>query len=119
MNTKAIGKKGEEIAAAYLEDKDYEIIHMNYGGKSGEIDIIAISPDDVCVFVEVKTRQNTNFGLACEAVDSKKQEKIIRTAMMYNYSGDKRLDVIEVYYKYDTDFKVIEINHIENAFLSK
>ena len=116
MNTKIIGKKGEEAAAAYLEEMDYEILHMNYGGKSGEIDIIALSPEDVCVFVEVKTRQNANFGRACEAVDLKKQEKIIHTAMMYNYNGDMRFDVIEVYYTYEPDFKVIEINHIENAF---
>lgn len=116
MNTKEIGKMGEEAAAKYLEENDYEIIHMNYGGKSGEIDIVAMSPEEVCVFVEVKTRQNTDFGRACEAVDYKKQEKIIRTAMMYNYNGDMRFDVIEVYYSYELDFNVTEINHIENAF---
>lgn len=114
MNTKEIGEKGETAAAEYLEDNGYEILKRNYRLRGGEIDIIALSPEDVCVFAEVKTRRSTEYGLACEAVDRRKQEKIIKTAMTYQTDGDARFDVIEVYY--GDDFVVKKINHIPNAF---
>ncbi|MBU0489438.1 MAG: YraN family protein, partial [Bacteroidetes bacterium] len=50
-----IGKKGEEIASAFLEKKGYKILEMNYRVGSYEVDIIA-EKDDVIVIVEVKTR---------------------------------------------------------------
>jgi len=116
QNTKEIGTAGEQAAREYLEEKGYEIQKMNYTQKYGEIDIIALSPENVLVFAEVKTRKNSDYGLACEAVDRKKQEKIIKTAMSYYYSGDMRFDVVEVYYEDNDGFSVKNINHIENAF---
>lgn len=114
MNTKEIGKFGEDAAAEYLENNGYEILKRNYRIKSGEIDIIALSPAEICVFAEVKTRRNTEYGFACEAVDRRKQEKIVRTAMTYPHADNLRFDVIEVYY--GKDFEVKNINHIKNAF---
>lgn len=56
----SIGKKGEQVAAAYLKKKGFKIIKMNYinpkGKQLGEIDIIA-QKEEVIVFVEVKTRK--------------------------------------------------------------
>jgi putative endonuclease len=84
----------------------------------GEIDIIA-EKDDCTVFVEVKTRKGNRFGNASEYVDSRKQEKIKKTALCYisKLETDMRFDVIEVYYS-DAygEFEVTSINHIENAF---
>lgn len=116
MTTKEIGALGEAAAAAYLEELGYDILSRNYTSRMGEIDLIAQSPDEVCVFVEVKTRRGRAFGLACEAVDRRKQEKIMKTALTYPCNGDMRFDVIEVYYESDSGFKMTEINHIENAF---
>lgn len=116
MTTKEIGMAGEKAAREYLLDMGYEIVKSNYKTKMGEIDIIAISPEEVCAFVEVKTRKNADFGLACEAVDIRKQKRIIKTAMTYEYKYDKRFDVIEVYYSMDNEFKTEKINHIINAF---
>lgn len=113
---KNIGNAGENAAAAYLEKKGYEIIERNFHTKAGEIDIIAISPENTCVFVEVKTRKNILYGRASEAVNRKKQIKIIKTAMSYHYSGSARFDVIEIYYSDKNVFSIKEINHIENAF---
>lgn len=54
-----IGKKGENIAAAYLKKKGFKILEMNYinpkGKRLGEIDII-VRKGEVIVFIEVKTR---------------------------------------------------------------
>ena len=117
VNTKQIGDAGEEYAVEYLINLGYEILKRNFRAYAGEIDIIALSPEDVCVFFEVKTRSTTEFGLACESVNRRKQEHIIKTAMCYNFSGDMRFDVIEVYYEIkNKSFTPIKINHIKNAF---
>ena len=116
LTTRDIGNAGETCAAEYLEECGYEILERNYKLSFGEIDIIALSPEDICVFVEVKTRKSDRFGLACEAVDRRKQEHIIRAAMTYGFEGDKRFDVIEVYYRDENGFSAERINHIENAF---
>jgi putative endonuclease len=49
------GQLGENAAAKYLKKKGYKIIERNYGKRWGEVDIIAISPEKVLVFIEVKT----------------------------------------------------------------
>ncbi len=115
LTSKQIGDFGENAAAEYLEEKGYEIIKRNYKTGAGEIDIIALSPEDVCVFIEVKTRRNKNFGLACEAVDRKRQLRLLRAAESFSVTGDMRFDVIEIYYS-GSDLIIQEINHIENAF---
>lgn len=113
-----IGKKGEDVAVSYVESNGYKILNRNYHSPYGEIDIIA-EKENYIVFFEVKTRKiNTEFT-AFEAVDTFKQKKIIKTAMIYltenNTTLQPRFDVIAVYF--DGDFCVMkEINHIKNAF---
>jgi putative endonuclease len=36
-----LGKRGEEIAKEYLENKGYQILKMNWRHKRAEIDLIA------------------------------------------------------------------------------
>lgn len=103
------------MAKEYIINKGYKIVELNYKNKIGEIDIIA-RDKNVLVFIEVKTRSNTNFGYAYEAVNYKKQRKIINVSNVYiKYKNIKniqfRYDIIEVYLA-----KSININHIENAF---
>lgn len=107
---------GEEIACKYLMSKNYIILERNYRNKIGEIDIIAKS-GELIVFVEVKTRTSTNYGYAYEAVNKKKQTKIINTALcyikQYNLKNFQfRFDIIEIYLG-----KENKINHFEDAFV--
>lgn len=109
------GKSGEELAKNYLISKGYKILAMNYRNRIGEIDIIAMDKD-ILVFVEVKTRTSISYGYAFEAVDLRKQRKIINTSLVYikykNYINTQlRYDIIEVYMTKD-----FRINHLENAF---
>ena len=109
------GKSGEKLAKDYLITKGYSILETNYRNKIGEIDIIA-KDKDILVFIEVKTRTSTDYGYAFEAVDFRKQRKIINTSMVYvkykNYVDTQlRYDIIEVYMT-----NVIKINHLDNAF---
>lgn len=109
------GQSGELIAREYLIDKGYNILETNYRNKIGEIDIIAMDRD-ILVFVEVKTRRDYSYGYAFEAVNVKKQRKIINTSMVYiKYKRlvnvQLRYDIIEVYLT-----KTLKINHLDNAF---
>lgn len=96
----SLGAIGEVFAAKYLASHGYRIIACNYKIKIGEIDIIAEEDGDL-VFVEIKTRSSTTFGLPAEAVGRVKQNKIIRVAQHYiacnDYSDPScRFDVVAV-----------------------
>ena len=114
---KAFGKLGEGAAANFLEAAGYTIVARNFRIRSAEIDIIA-QIDNVIVFVEVKARSSTRHGLPSEAVNLRKQRKIIEAAGVF-LQEEKfsecacRFDVIEVYLRGE---HVETINHIENAF---
>ena len=118
LKSTEIGKKGEDLAVSYIERKGYKILNRNYHSRFGEIDIIA-KKEKYIVFIEVKTRcANTKFT-AFEAVDTFKQKKIIKTAMIYlsenNLDLQPRFDVIAVLFEGNLG-EIKEINHIENAF---
>ena len=119
MNIGETGKTGENKAAQYLQSKGYIITGRNVQFRSGEIDIIAEN-DEYIVFVEVKTRKNADFAEAREYVGRTKQQRIMKSAMLYLSRHDTgkqpRFDVIEVYLP-EGLFGRTKINHIENAFM--
>jgi putative endonuclease len=114
------GRRGEDAAANFLNTRGYTIIFRNFRTRFGEIDIIATTSDYI-VFAEVKTRAHGSMLLPREAVDIKKQKRIIMATQMYLASHNigrlqPRFDVIEVITHGASDFEVESINHIENAF---
>ena len=118
-STKKIGDMGENYAADYLKRQKYKIIERNYRKRCGEIDIIA-EKNGVIAFVEVKTRHSNTLAQPFEAVDRRKQEKIIKTAVNYisenKIDCDCRFDVCEVFVDKDC-LKLRKINYYENAFM--
>jgi putative endonuclease len=119
LDKKELAKRGEELAAKILTDKGYEIIERNYRFSHGEIDIIAIDPKDGCtVFVEVKSRQNLEFGEPEYAITKNKQKQIRKLAGLYLYDKeirelDCRFDVFAILFE---DINNPQFNHYENAF---
>ena len=112
MNRRETGTQYEERAAEYLIAQNYQILERNYRIRSGEIDIIARDVT-VLVFIEVKYRKNDESGNPLEAVDIRKQRKIIKVARYYLYQkkyGDVpcRFDVIGICGSH--------IEHIKDAF---
>ena len=111
-----LGRKGEDEAVQYLENKGYYIMHRNWRSGKRELDIVARDGNEVA-FVEVKTRRNTNFGRPEEAVDNRKIRRIVASADAYvrNYAVDLpiRFDIITVVGA-EPPF---EIEHIPDAFL--
>lgn len=118
FNKKETGDAGEKYAENYLRKHKYKILERNYRKKYGEIDIIA-ERKDILVFVEVKTRHTASITTGADAVNFKKQQRIIKTALAYLAEKDIeklcRFDVCEVYVNSET-LKLESLNYIENAF---
>lgn len=126
----SVGKRGEELAAKYLEKNGYTVTARNFRVSHDEIDIIAEDERHI-VFVEVKaraqTRSNMRFGRPCTAVDWRKKQKLLRSVSEYirreKPTKAPRIDVVEVYFPpidEETPIDVsallpIKINHIRNA----
>lgn len=82
--THRTGSLAEEAAARYLERRGWRILARNARRKTGEIDLVAIDPDGVLVFVEVRARRSyrgePGAARAVASVDRRKQSRVIRAA---------------------------------------
>ena len=109
-----LGFSGETRSIRYLKKAGYKFICRNYRCTFGEIDIIAKDGNDIC-FIEVKTRRRDNYGLPQEAVDKRKRDKLMRTALFY--LKEKKLRGCG--YRFDVVAVTDKINLIKNAFSMK
>ena len=96
----AFGRAGERLAAVQLESQGCRILETNFRCRYGEIDLIVEDGCDL-VFVEVKMRRGTTSGLPEEAVDVRKQRKLLQVATYYlalhEYAERSwRIDVIAI-----------------------
>ena len=82
-NNKVTGAFGEEIIARFLTQRGYEIIEKNWRVREGEIDIVALAPNGVFTFVEVKTRRSLAFGHPLEAINNEKAHRLQRLALAW------------------------------------
>ena len=112
------GDSGEDAAASFLVRKGYTIVARNFRCKTGELDIVAADKSGVIAFVEVKSRKSTDFGLPCQAVNQKKQRRLIHTAQYFLLKNPQlrhlqpRMDIIEIL-KVDGQ---CYIRHLPNSF---
>lgn len=118
VRRKRLGEKGEEAAARYLKKLGYSVLCRNYTCFIGEIDLIALDKG-MLVFVEVRSRSSTVFGLPQESVTKRKQHKLRQLAWNYLLAEGKtgsccRFDVIAVLF--DGEGAVSSLDHITNAF---
>jgi putative endonuclease len=114
-NRRAIGNRGEEIAAGYLERNGYTILDRNWRWGRQEIDIIA-KKAGFLVIVEVKSRDPAGPEEPEQAVTLQKQRILTAAANAYvryrDIDLEVRFDVIGILYKASGP----EIRHIEDAF---
>lgn len=111
-----LGRHGERLAAAFLIEKGFEILDENWVYGRAEIDLI-VYVNRIIVFVEVKTRSSTGFGLPEDFVNYSKQQHMANAADAYieimNHEGEVRFDIISILFKKNNNYT---INHIEDAF---
>jgi putative endonuclease len=115
VKPKPLGRKGENLAAAYLRDLGWEIVERNYRTRLGEIDLIC-EDHGMIVFVEVKTRTSADVARPDQSVTQRKQAKIRRLVEDYLVkhnleSADVRFDVLGV----TLSGRRPEFEHIEGA----
>jgi putative endonuclease len=101
FGTLKTGKRAEDFAKDYLKRHGLKFVQSNYRCKHGEIDLI-MRDQTTTVFVEVRYRNNTDFGTGAETVDYKKQSKLLASAAYYLQShpdaarGACRIDVMSL-----------------------
>lgn len=95
-----LGRRGEELAAGYLEAQGMRIVDRNWRCSEGEIDIVALDGDTL-VIAEVKTRRSLAYGHPFEAVGLDKLARLHRLASAWCRDHDlrmtlRRVDVVSV-----------------------
>ena len=111
MDNISSGKRGERVAAMYLQKQGYKILEMNFKARYGEIDIVAIDPSTgsgqaTLVFVEVKTRKTYEYGRPEEAVNPRKLHTVVRTGEYYKLLHPELPDLLRV--------DVVAVDEVEN-----
>jgi putative endonuclease len=76
------GRATEQLAARFLTSQGLSLIETNYHCRLGEIDLIMRDADSL-VFVEVRYRSRKDFICPATSVNYRKQQKLIRTALVY------------------------------------
>lgn len=117
LRNKSVGKLGEELAAKYLAQKNFKILEQNFHKRYSEIDIVAIDGNTL-VFVEVKTRIGTKFGLPEESITPRKLRSLIYAAQYYKLVHQElpqamRIDVVSVLLF--SEDKLEKITHYQNV----
>ncbi len=120
MNIGKIGQIGEKRVAEFLRRRGFSVVKTNYQCRFGEIDIIAENSEYI-LFVEVKTRKVNPLISGVQAVDFKKQQRIILASQDYivktHCEKQPRFDVAEVTVSEKADGGMgFSLKYIENAF---
>ena len=120
MNEKT-GERGEQLAAAFLQNQGYAVVARNWRApkdRRDELDLVC-QDGEVLVFVEVKTRAAGSLVTGYYAVDKRKKNVVRRAAIAYLRTLQPRpltfrFDVIEVAVSAAGS---TEVRHFENIEL--
>lgn len=77
-----LGRRGEDLAVAYLQEQGLVVLDRNWRCRDGELDVV-LTDSVRLVVCEVKTRSSTRYGLPAEAVDARKANRIRRLAQLW------------------------------------
>lgn len=117
LESNKAGREGEEMAVRLLRNKGFSIVERNYRFGKGELDIVA-RDGETLVFVEVKYRQNMEYGEPEYSITPQKIQQIKKVARCYLF--EKHID--EVACRFDVVTILEEeqgspvINYYKDAF---
>lgn len=110
-----LGQQGEQVAADYLAERGYRILHRNWRCGHKELDIVACKENQL-IIVEVKTRRDRLFAAPEEAITGLKIRRMVASADAYvrKYGIDLPIhfDLITLI----GENPPFSIEHIEEAF---
>lgn len=117
----ATGRRGEELAAAHLARRGFQILDRNVRGRYGEIDLVA-SDGTVLAFVEVKTTRGARAVAPLERLGAAQRARVRRLALSWMRSRPRgaprppevRFDAIGVVL--DAQGRLLALEHLEGAW---
>ena len=117
--TRQVGENWERATESFLRQRGLITLTRNFYSRFGEIDLIMKDHESV-VFVEVRFRQNRQYGSGADSVTVAKQKKLSRAALYFLYRNPDysqvpcRFDVVSV----SIDRGKTNFDWIKNAFES-
>lgn len=79
-----LARRGEDRAAAYVEELGWQVLERNWRCREGELDLVSHDvATDTLVFVEVKTRSGTAYGHPLETITNAKAARLRGLAMAW------------------------------------
>ena len=99
------GPVGEQDAQKFLRKKGYKFIDRNFATRWGELDLVMESGDGTVVFVEVKSRIESEVGSPLEQIDQDKMSHLKRAMETYLHQRGwderaARLDAVGITYRW-------------------
>lgn len=120
MHNVAKGRVGERIAMKFLQRRGYKVFLHHWVCRWGELDLVALDPSCVLVFVEVKY-STSKVVLPHEQFTYKKRQSLLRTISRFLATESKfrcfkqfdawRVDLIGI----TNILGKIEVTHYENV----
>jgi putative endonuclease len=117
--TRQVGENWERATESFLRQRGLITLTRNFYSRFGEIDLIMKDQESV-VFVEVRFRENKQYGSGADSVTVAKQRKLSRAALYFLYRNPRysqipcRFDVVSV----SIDRGNTNFDWIKNAFES-
>ena len=126
---RALGRLGEDAAAAHLERLGLTVVARNFRTRSGEIDLVARGAG-VVVFVEVKTRlatAGTHVGASAEQLQplaslrGRQRARVRRAAVAWLRAQPRRAPAASVRFDaigvvVERNGRLVRIEHLEAAW---
>ena len=110
-----LGKKGEDMAVAYLMRHGYQILARNFRFEKAEVDILA-QKDNILAAIEVKTRASADFGNPQDFVKPKQIKNLVKVVNAYieefHLDLEVRFDIIAIIKSSSQEYT----EHIKDAF---
>jgi len=112
-----LGRRGEDLAVGYLQERGLVVLARNWRCREGEIDVVG-TQDGRLVVCEVKTRSGTGYGQPAEAVTPRKATRIRRVTRAWLAAHrvpwcEIRFDVLAVVFE---PGRPATVEHFEAAF---
>ncbi len=114
---KLFGVVAERFALQWLQKQGYQILEKNVRFRQGELDLV-VREGNVLVFCEIKARRRVGTGEPGEAIDRRKQNKMVRLATDYLQSHP---DLVNLECRFDAILLKQsgigwQVEHIQDAF---
>lgn len=96
-----LGRRAEDLAAAYVEKKGWRVLARNFACKLGELDIVALDEaEGELVVLEVRCRTCGEMQSPADSIGPKKLRTLVGSGRVYvernGWTGPWRIDLLGI-----------------------